>query len=121
MPSAPPRPCSVPGCSELVASGRCDKHRKKTVRTIGITQQRRKDWAFYGSKAWKRTRNAKLNATPLCEKCQQQGKLTAAAEVHHIIPRKEYRGSAYDLGNLQALCKRCHARESMIERLEGKG
>ena len=45
---------------------------------------------------------------PLCEMCRREGRVTAAAEVHHIVPLSA--GGTHDESNLMALCKPCHSR-----------
>ena len=63
-----------------------------------------------GSK-WKKIRDAKIKANPLCECCNEQ----LAQEVHHIQPLEDFSHDpqtmeqlAYDPGNLQSLCRECH-------------
>lgn len=59
-------------------------------------------------------RRDKLTASPLCERCQQEGRLTPATEVHHITPvergltKSEKERLAFDPLNLRALCHHCH-------------
>ena len=114
MPMAPPRPCVV--CGVACSGGRCDRHKRRLRRRYERTEQRRKDQRFYMRKAWKRARGAKLNRQPLCEECAANGRTVAATEVHHVVERKTDHDRAYDLSNLQSLCKRCHARKSNEER-----
>jgi len=63
---------------------------------------------------WLLLRRDKLTAYPLCERCQAQGKIRAATEVHHIKPVEDgltYREKVllmFDSHNLQALCHECH-------------
>lgn len=65
---------------------------------------------------WLRLRRAVLTAHPLCERCQAEGMITAATEVHHVRPveealsKAERRQRMYDPSNLQALCHDCHVR-----------
>ena len=61
----------------------------------------------YG-RAWKRIRDRYIQEHPLCELCQQEGRLTPAEEVHHKKPLAE--GGTHARDNLIALCKSCHAR-----------
>ena len=61
----------------------------------------------YG-RAWKRIRDRYIQEHPLCELCQQEGRLTPAEEVHHKKPLAE--GGTHARDNLVALCKSCHAR-----------
>lgn len=63
---------------------------------------------------WRRLRLRLLREHPLCSKCEREGRVTAATEVHHIRPVE--RGSnikekallAYDPDNLETLCHACH-------------
>lgn len=63
-----------------------------------------------GSK-WKKIRDTKIKLNPLCECCGEK----LAEEVHHILPLEDYSNDfetmeslAYDINNLQSLCKECH-------------
>ena len=67
----------------------------------------------YQSAKWKKLREAKLMANPLCEQCLQTGIVKPAVDVHHIDSFMNYTGNmrlqkAYDFHNLQSLCKDCH-------------
>lgn len=63
---------------------------------------------------WLKLRRDKLTAQPLCERCQQQGIVTPATEVHHVTPVEDgltYAAKCrlmYDPHNLRALCHNCH-------------
>ena len=59
-------------------------------------------------------RNLVLAYEPLCRECKRMGRVTAAEEVDHIVPRSEG-GALYDMSNLQPLCRECHARKSSGE------
>lgn len=63
-----------------------------------------------GSK-WKKIRDTKIKLNPLCECCGEK----LAEEVHHILPLEDYSNDfetmeslAYDINNLQSLCRECH-------------
>lgn len=69
------------------------------------------------SKRWKAIRQEYLRAHPLCERCQADGKIVSAMDVHHIIPVESGRTLnemvrlCYNMegtNNLQALCVPCH-------------
>lgn len=68
------------------------------------------------STKWLRLRRDKLSDYPLCERCEEEGRITAATEVHHIVPvengltRREKERLAYDRHNLRALCHDCHVK-----------
>lgn len=69
---------------------------------------RQPDKHFYSSTRWAKVRRIKLSEQPLCEECERQGRVTLARHVHHVQPRKDRPDLAYDLGNLESICIRCH-------------
>ncbi len=107
MPRKPKRPCSFPGCPELVEGRYCEKHQREVDRHYN-RHQRDPDTAKRYGRRWRKIRKAFLTAHPLCEECKKQGKFTPAEEVHHITPLSE--GGTHDYENLMALCKSCHSR-----------
>jgi 5-methylcytosine-specific restriction endonuclease McrA len=66
------------------------------------------------SQKWVKLRAEKLRNNPLCERCKLSGIITPGAEVHHIAPvdtgatTAEMLLLAYNPGNLQTLCHKCH-------------
>jgi 5-methylcytosine-specific restriction protein A len=107
MPRKPKRPCSFPGCPELVEGRYCEKHKRKVDRHYNRHQRDPKTAKRYGRR-WRKIRKVFLTAHPLCELCREQGRYTPAEEVHHIKPLSE--GGTHDYENLMALCKSCHSR-----------
>ena len=107
MPRKPKRPCSYPGCPELVEGRFCKKHEQEEARRYEKYQRDPETRRRYG-RAWKRIRDRYIKARPLCEECKRNGKLTPSEEVHHIIPLSE--GGTNKQKNLMALCKSCHSR-----------
>lgn len=112
MPRKPKKPCSYPGCPELIEDGSyCKKHQRdvnryyEKYRRDPLTKKR------YGSK-WRKIRNRYINNNPLCEECLKDGRFTKAEEVHHILPLR--RGGNHDESNLMALCKSCHSKISIL-------
>jgi 5-methylcytosine-specific restriction protein A len=107
MPLAPKRPCTWPGCNQLVLDGsRCEKHRKQERKEIdkrrGTAAQR-----GYDSK-WHTARTIYLKHRPLCVKCLAERKMVQATVVDHIVPHKGDHELMWDRSNWQALCKACH-------------
>lgn len=107
MPRKPKRPCSYPGCPRLTDGRFCEEHQK-------IENQRYEKYGRdpvakrkYG-RAWKRIRDRYMNAHPLCERCQKEGRLVKAEQVHHIKPLAE--GGDHRDGNLMSLCHSCHSK-----------
>lgn len=68
------------------------------------------------SRRWVRLRHEVLSAHPLCQRCEAEGIVTAAAEVHHVRPVEsgvsagERERLMFSAGNLRALCHACHVR-----------
>lgn len=68
------------------------------------------------SPQWLRLRRERLTEHPLCERCEADGYVTPASEIHHIRPVEyginyaEKRRLMYDPANLMALCHDCHVR-----------
>ncbi len=105
MPSKPKRPCSSPGCPNLTDDQYCEVHRVIERRRYD-KYQRSKDVNKKYGRAWKRIRDRYAQEHPLCEICNENGRLTPADEVHHILPISQ--GGMHDKNNLMALCKSCH-------------
>ena len=65
-----------------------------------------------GTKRWKRLRIEALRRDGFaCVRCGARHGL----EVDHVQPVRDAPGRAYDLANLQALCKSCHAAKTAGE------
>lgn len=68
----------------------------------------------YNTTMWRRLRKARLIEHPLCEKCLEEGRVTPAETVHHVIPisqagsKLEAMDIAFDSNNLMSLCRKCH-------------
>lgn len=62
---------------------------------------------FYHSAAWQSARDKKLQLNPLCEACEQAGRVTVAKVVHHSIPVKDGTHKL-ELKFLVSLCHACH-------------
>jgi 5-methylcytosine-specific restriction protein A len=107
MPRKPKRPCSYPGCPELVDGRFCTAHEKKENRRYEKYQRDPETRRRYG-RAWKRIRDRYIKSHPLCEECKRNGKLIPSEEVHHVVPLRE--GGTHKESNLMALCKSCHSR-----------
>lgn len=105
MPSKAPHPCAYPRCPNLTTERYCSEHKTIASREY----QKLRDpatTARYGSE-WRRIRNRYISRHPLCERCEQEGRLTPATEVHHIAPLAD--AGTNDDENLMSVCKSCHA------------
>lgn len=112
MPTRPMRVCSKPGCGKLTRAGRCDEH--KRVGWADDSERGNRHERGYDS-AWERRRDYILTRDNyLCQVCARAGRLTAAEEVDHIMPKAQ--GGTDDEGNLQAICVDCHRKKTSTER-----
>lgn len=100
------KPCSHPGCAELIREGSyCDEHKKAKQKA----QDERRGSASkrgYDSR-WNKVRRLYMNQEPLCERCKEKGLIVPADLVHHK-KRIAEGGSIYDFANLMSCCARCH-------------
>ena len=110
-PKLPHPPCNYPGCPELTTERFCPLH--KTIASHEYDRYRRRPGhsQTYGYR-WRKIRDLYISRHPLCELCEAAGRLTPAAVVHHKIPVDQ--GGSHHEDNLQALCKSCHSRLTMI-------
>jgi len=106
MPSKPKRPCSVPGCPNLVAKGRCEKHRASDTGGRGTRKAR-----GYGED-WLRFRKRYLTAHPLCEDCEKTGRVVPATDLHHVVALRNG-GERLSESNVMGLCASCHSKRTV--------
>lgn len=111
MPNAALKPCSYPGCVELVKSGRCEAHQvgERFYRDAGRQ-------ALY-DRRWRRRRAIQLTDFPWCKDCLTNGVYTVATDVHHE-QRHEGDVITFLVSPLVSLCHACHAKRTMQERVQ---
>jgi 5-methylcytosine-specific restriction enzyme A len=106
MPLAPRRYCAYPGCSVLVAKGRCAPHavaREHTRRNRDVRQ-------WYCSVRWFALRRELLvDAAYTCAHC---GIIHTDLAVDHIIKHEGNPEMFWNRANLQTLCFRCHSKKT---------
>ncbi len=71
---------------------------------------------FYSAQAWKKVRSAYMRSVGgLCERCLRAGVIRGAEFVHHKVHLDEFNVNDPEItlgyGNLEALCRDCHAAE----------
>jgi 5-methylcytosine-specific restriction protein A len=108
MPYKHAKPCAAQSCRELVREGRwCNAHRPVRHRPWD-EDKRRGNAAERGyDSQWRDFSKHYLAAHPLCRWCEEDGRVTPAVLVDHIVPLDEG-GAKYDPTNLQPLDRRCH-------------
>lgn len=102
MPSAPLKPCSQPGCGELVKAGRCDEHRTKAEQQRGNRG--------YQSSGHRHFREAVLARQPICVACKRKSSTEAD---HYPLSRKQLIDMHLNPNDPiygRGLCKRCHSK-----------
>jgi 5-methylcytosine-specific restriction protein A len=72
----------------------------------------------YGA-AWQKLRSQVLRAEPLCRQCNREGRVVAATDVDHIVPKAK--GGSDDRSNLQPLCEACHKAKTVADRMAAGG
>lgn len=104
-------PCKHPGCAKLIPYGQqyCEEHQSLHRNDRASACER-----GYGAK-WQRERKKFLDTHPFCVKCYEEGKLTKATVVDHIIPHRGDQKLFWDCGNWQPLCEHCHNVKTMTE------
>lgn len=68
----------------------------------------------YGAK-WQRERKKFLESNPFCVKCYEEGHITMATVVDHIIPHRGDQKLFWDRSNWQPLCEHHHNVKTMTE------
>ena len=114
MPSAPPKPCSHPGCGVLVrdGTGRCPKHPRADWRKKVDAPKR-----MTGRKL-QAAREALFRENPLCVECEKHGRVRLAVVRDHTVSLGE--GGLDVPENTQGLCDPCHDEKSLGERLRAQ-
>ena len=74
MPTKPKRPCSYPRCPKLTDGRFCEEHAKVEAKRYEKYDRDPAVRRRYG-RAWKRIRDRYIQEHPLCELCQQEGRL----------------------------------------------
>lgn len=111
--------CANKRCSNLVMmpGTRCHDCRRlqwaEQDRRRGTSTERGYDRTWRGIRDWFLRRN------PTCNRCEENGRIIPATEVHHKIPKAS--GGSDDIENLEALCHACHSAETMKELNRGGG
>lgn len=116
MPKRPKKRCAYPGCWIVTDGKYCDKHhdvdkverRKRDEGRISAAQR------GYDAR-WRKARKWFLSRNPLCVQCLEDGRLTPATVVDHVVPHRGDVNLFWDVNNWQALCKSCHDRKTAKE------
>jgi 5-methylcytosine-specific restriction enzyme A len=106
MPDRAPHFCVVPGCSALTTRRRCPAHAVEAEHARPNYDVRR----WYRTPRWRALRTRVL--VDQAYRCADCGQVTSVLEVDHVVKHGGIPARFWDRGNLQALCRRCHARKT---------
>lgn len=94
-------------CDTCQAKGRSRnkaRHKAKQEHRQDLELQK-----IYKTDRWRKVRQLALDRTGgLCEQCLREGFVNYADDVHHKVPLRLDPSKAYDLENLQPLCRAHH-------------
>ena len=119
------RPCKV--CNkQSLKDGLCVDH-IQTIRTSHIKRTYKKrrskkkyksDYPLKNCSRWIELRKRYIAQNRHCQRClkSEPKYYRFADEVDHIKPVRKFPSLAYDVTNLQSLCKSCHSTKSQYER-----
>jgi 5-methylcytosine-specific restriction protein A len=110
MPVSLNRYCSHAGCHSFAVPGSscCAMHRHTQGRAYDAVRANEPEHLFYLQPQWRALRAQHLSEYPLCARCEQQGLVTVAVVVHHLVEIRDRPDLALDPDNLQSLCVSCH-------------
>jgi 5-methylcytosine-specific restriction enzyme A len=101
MPNKWRNDCSVSGCNLSASTGRmCSMHRKEAKARHDLNRPNAHKRGY--DSQWKRTRDAFIRNSPVCEFCGGPAEV-----IDHIVPIRC--GGSSDEDNTQSLCRKCHA------------
>lgn len=107
MPYAGKKPCTIPGCGELVKTGRCEYHKAQADKQRGTAKQR-----GYKSHGHQDFRAKVLRRDPVCVVCRQAMSTEADHYPTSRINLAEQGLNPDDPRYGRGLCKTCHSRET---------
>lgn len=121
MPRAAPKACRHPGCKRPATAGAyCDDHRRIVERQYDACRESSSKRGY--NSRWQKARDTFLRRSPLCRMCHEEGRITPALIVDHIIPHRGDQELFWDTGNWQSLCKWHHdSVKQAEEKAEGRG
>lgn len=91
--------------------------KRLTNREHNARRRKEQPWqGWYNTKRWRGLRSIQLAVQPLCERCQNQGRITPATVCHHTIAHKGDPALFWS-GPFASSCTDCHDIDE--QRIEG--
>ena len=108
----PKRACRGFRCPATVDSrdGYCDACRPQNWRNKDRFRGSSRDRGY--DRDWEKLRALKAKLNPLCEDCEDEGRITPVDEVDHVIPIGDAPERRLDLTNLRSLCLSHHRQKT---------
>lgn len=114
MPTRPRYACRHPACNRPAESrGYCRDH--VALSRAGSRPRASRQARGY-DRLWADVRKIQLAAFPLCQDCEDEGRVEAAVMVDHVVPIRVAPERRLELGNLRSLCWKCHGRKSAADK-----
>ena len=112
------RYCLHPHCSVIVGRGYCAAHARQQEQQRGTAAARgyTAPWAKRAAlfrRLYPLCGQRPGNLAPVMSQCHDEGRVTIATQVDHVIPHRGDLALFWDeLGNWQSLCAACHSRKT---------
>lgn len=85
-------------------------------RAYDARRSQKKPWRnWYKRAAWRTLRSRRLAVEPLCRMCREEGVVTAAEVVDHVVPHRGNSVLFFSFDNTQSLCATHHNRDKQRE------
>lgn len=111
--------CNKHGFYDAITHASCPNCKKQSNQTYDKTLRAKDRKKIYNSKKWAIVREqAIIRDNMMCQECKRNGIMTQGQEVDHIIELAEDITLAYELSNLEYLCKPCHSKKTHEEKLK---
>lgn len=111
--------CPKHGFYNAIESPQCPKCKKTSDKTYDTTMRAKDRAKIYNSKKWKDIRvKALVRDEMMCCECKRNGIDTLGEEVDHVKELQDYPELAFELDNLEYLCKPCHSKKTKLEKKE---
>jgi 5-methylcytosine-specific restriction protein A len=94
--------------------------KRQANREHNARRRRDEPWQrWYNLARWRALRAQQLQAKPLCERCESQGRITPATVCHHVIAHKGDE-TLFWSGPFASSCAPCHDRDEQAIEKGGK-
>jgi 5-methylcytosine-specific restriction enzyme A len=101
--------CAQPGCHATSTERYCPAHARQAKPYARVDDRARGSSHARGYDAtWRKARAHYLAEHPLCVRCAERQRTTAASVVDHVVPHRGDMALFWNQSNWAALCTRCH-------------